>query len=82
MAGTRGMNMKEGSEPKPMNSAISKGMSPAGAARIATRMGTPALTARPPQFAMNIRTDVSIVISSVSRVSEELRAPYGTLMSV
>ena len=32
-------------------------------------------TARPPRLAINIRVEVSMVISSVSRVSEELRAP-------
>ena len=37
--------------------------------------GRPELTARPPTFAMNIRTEVRMVISSVSRVSEELSAP-------
>ena len=34
------------------------------------------------QFAMNIRTDVRIVISLVSRVSDEFNAPYGTLINV
>ncbi len=74
MAGTRGMKMNEGSEPRPMKRAISVGSSRA-AASSATRMGTPADTHRPPTLAMNMRTEVRMVISSVSRVSEELRAP-------
>ena len=32
-------------------------------------------TQSPPTFAMNIRTEVRMVISSVSRVSEEFKAP-------
>ena len=68
------MKMNEGSEPRPMKSAISVGRSLA-AARMATSMGTPADTQRPPTLAMNMRTEVSMVISSVSRVSEELSAP-------
>ena len=39
------------------------------------RIGTPADTQSPPTFAMNIRTEVRMVISSVSRVSEEFKAP-------
>ena len=45
------------------------------AASMATRIGTPADTQSPPTFAMNIRTEVRMVISSVSRVSEEFKAP-------
>ena len=37
--------------------------------------GRPDPTAKPPQFAINIRTDVNTVISSVSRVSDEFKAP-------
>ena len=81
MAGTRGMKINDGSEPSPMNSAISIGSVSAEAKR-ATMMGTPADTQRPPTLAMNMRTEVRMVISSVSRVSEEFRAPYGTLISV
>ena len=73
MAGTSGMKMNEGSEPKPMNSAIWMGRS--APARVATSSGTPAETHSPPTLAMNIRTEVRIVISSVSRVSDEFRAP-------
>ena len=57
-----------------MKSAISMG-SVCDEAKMATMMGTPAETARPPTLAMNIRTEVRMVISSVSRVSEEFRAP-------
>lgn len=74
MAGTSGIKMKDGKEPKPMKSAISIGRSLA-AASMATRIGTPADTQSPPTFAMNIRTEVRMVISSVSRVSEEFKAP-------
>ena len=73
MAGTMGMKINEGSEPRPINSAISSGNF--CAASTATRMGTPADTASPPQLAMNIRTEVRMVISLVSRVSELLSAP-------
>ena len=45
------------------------------AASMATRIGTPADTQSPPTFAINIRTEVRMVISSVSRVSEEFKAP-------
>ena len=48
----------------------------------AMNRGRPELTARPPRLAMNIRTEVRMVISSVSRVSDEFKAPYGTLMNV
>ena len=51
-------------------------------AKLLTRAGIPMDTARPPRFAMNMRDDGRTVISSVSRVSEALRAPYGTLTSV
>ncbi len=73
MAGTIGMKINEGNEPKPMKSAICNGSF--CAAMTATRMGTPAETASPPTLAMNIRTEVRMVISLVSRVSELLRAP-------
>ena len=73
MAGTKGMKMNDGREPRPMNSAISNGRS--APASTATRIGTPADTHRPPTLAMNIRVEVSMVISSVSRVSEEFSAP-------
>ena len=76
IAGTRGMKMNDGSEPSPMKSAISMvslGTEPT--ARTATRQGIPAETARPPIFAMNIRVEVSTVISLVSRVSDEFKAP-------
>ena len=43
--------------------------------RKATRSGTPEATARPPVLAMNIRTEVRMVISLVSRVSDALSAP-------
>ena len=68
------MKMNEGSEPRPMNRAISMGRL-SDEAKMATRMGTPADTQRPPTLAMNIRTEVRMVISSVSRVSEEFSAP-------
>ena len=48
----------------------------------AINKGSPELTAKPPKLAMNIRTDVRMVISFVSRVSEEFNAPYGTLINV
>ena len=48
----------------------------------AMRSGRPEPTARPPQLARNMRTEVRMVISLVSRVRAELRAPYGTLMNV
>ena len=73
MAGTIGMKMNEGSDPKPINRAISIGNS--FEAINATMMGTPADTARPPTLAMNIRVEVRMVISSVSRVSDEFKAP-------
>ncbi len=38
-------------------------------------IGMPMPTASPPTLAMNMRTDVSLVISAVSRVSEALSAP-------
>ena len=50
--------------------------------REATSIGIPYDTARPPKFAMNILVDVSLVISSVSLVSDEFNAPYGTLIRV
>ena len=74
IAGTMGMKMNEGSDPRPMKSATSMGRSLA-AARNATRMGTPAETQSPPTFAMNMRTEVRTVISSVSRVRDEFSAP-------
>ena len=43
--------------------------------KYAMSSGNPEPTASPPQLAMNIRTEVRMVISSVSRVSDELRAP-------
>ena len=76
MAGTSGMNMNEGSEPKPMNSAVSFVLSGMlSQASHDTSRGTPAETARPPTLAMNMRTEVRMVISLVSRVSDELSAP-------
>ena len=68
------MKMNEGSEPRPMNKAIWIG-SESDEANNATMMGTPADTHRPPILAMNIRTLVRMVISLVSRVSEEFSAP-------
>ena len=44
-------------------------------AKTATTKGMPDATQRPPTLARNIRTDVSVVISSVSRVSDEFSAP-------
>ena len=41
----------------------------------ATRMGMPRLTASPPRLAMNMRTEVRMVISLVSRVRLALSAP-------
>ena len=73
MAGTKGMKMNDGSDPSPMNSAISYGM--LAPASMATSMGTPADTHSPPTLAMNMRTDVRMVISLVSRVSDEFSAP-------
>ena len=64
-----------------MKMAISSGRSFAATSK-ATKMGTPADTQRPPRLAMNIRTEVRMVISSVSRVSDELSAPYGTFINV
>ena len=48
----------------------------------AMNKGRPELTAKPPKLAINIRTDVRMVISLVSRVSDEFNAPYGTLINV
>ena len=50
-------------------------------AKIAMTRGK-VLIISPARFAKNILTLVSIVISSVSLVSEEFKAPYGTLISV
>ena len=50
-------------------------------AKIAITKGN-VLIINPARFAKNILTLVSIVISSVSRVRDELRAPYGTFINV
>ena len=43
--------------------------------KIFRMIGIPIPTARPPTLAMNILTEVRMVISSVSRVSDALSAP-------
>ena len=72
------MNTNDGSIPHPMNTAIRHGRARTPAApppNAATSSGTPAMAARHPAFARKIRTAVSVVISSASRVSEALSAP-------
>ena len=76
------MNTNEGSIPHPMNTAIrhGRGTRPAcppshSSPSAATSSGTPAMATRHPAFARKIRTAVSVVISSASRVSEALSAP-------
>ena len=49
--------------------------SPGSSVKRAMSRGSPEPTARPPQLAMNMRTEVKTVISSVSRVSDEFSAP-------
>ena len=75
MAGTMGMKMKAGKGPRPMKMAFSMALFTSSAKRMATMMGMPACTARPPRLAMNMRTEVRMVISLVSRVSELFSAP-------
>ena len=50
-------------------------------AKMAMMMGRD-FTHRAPRLAMNMRVEVRIVISLVSRVSEAFRAPYGTFTRV
>ena len=73
------MNTNDGSIPHPMKSAIRHGRDgvppPSAPPSAATSSGTPAMAARHPAFARNIRTAVSVVISSASRVSEAPSAP-------
>ena len=70
------MNTNDGSIPHAMKSAIRHGRvrSPSGPPS-AKRIGTPAMAARQPAFARKIRTAVSTVISSASRVSDAPSAP-------
>ena len=49
---------------------------------VLTSIGIPYATANPPRFAINIRTEVSVVISCVSLVSDAFKAPYGTFTNV